>query len=172
MIKAFGIFFLLASCVFAHPHTFIDNYFKISSKNNIITNIHVKWKFDEMSSQLMLMEFDKNGDLVLDKKELAYIELAYFLPLEQFTYYMDIKSKNNTTKFIPTQFNAKIENNSHIIFEFDIHLNMPKENLQIDIYDEDMFTAFMVKKEFIDSSIPFKIKGIDNDFYYSHRISF
>jgi ABC-type uncharacterized transport system substrate-binding protein len=172
MIKLLGGLILFITSVFAHPHTFIDTYFKINAKNNIISNLHIQWKFDIMTSQLLLMEFDKNGDQIFDKKELSYIELVYFLPLKDYNYYMDIKYNQTLVNFIPYNFNAFLEKNLQLVYEFDIKIDRPKEKLQIDIYDEEMFTAFMVKKEFINSAVPFQLKGIDNDFYFSHRISF
>lgn len=172
IIKIFGGVLVFLTSLFSHPHTFIDTYFIVTSQNDKISKLHVKWKFDEMTSQLMLMEFDQNGDLSFDKKELAFIELSYFLPLSQFNYYTDIKSNNTKIDFIPINFNAVFENNTNLVYEFDIMFDTPKENLQIDIADEDMFSAFMVKEKFIKSPIPFKVEGIDNDFYFSYRIVF
>ena len=57
----------------AHPHTFIEVYPNIEIKNKIIEKINFTWKLDEMTSSMLIMEFDQDQNGNFDKKEIQYI---------------------------------------------------------------------------------------------------
>ena len=172
MFKSFLLFFTLVYSLYAHPHTFIDIYLKINNKDNIITTINLEWKFDAMTSQLLAMEFDSNMDGKIDKKESNYINMNYFQPLEDYRFYTDIKIQDKSIVTKVKNFFAFIDSEQRIIYRFDIEINTPKDQVYIDFYDEDGFTAFMLKKEFITSDIFFKLVDVDNDFYFAYRLQF
>ena len=172
MFKNFILFFLLLYSLYAHPHTFIDIYPKINHKKNIITSINFEWKFDAMTSQLLLMEFDSNMDGTIDIEENKYIDINYFQPLEDYGFYTDIRINKKSTFTKVKNFKAYIDKEHRVVYKFDVAINTPKENLYIDFYDEENFSAFMLKREFVTSNIPFKIIDVDNDFYFAFRLEF
>ena len=71
MIRKIIMVSILNIYLLAHPHTFIEVYPTIKVKGNKITNFHLKWKMDEMTSSMLVMEFDQNGDGKIDKKEVS-----------------------------------------------------------------------------------------------------
>lgn len=172
MFKYFVVSIILISSLFAHPHTFIDLFPVVNSKNNEVSKIKMKWRFDEMTSQLLIMEFDQNLDGKLDKNEIAYVKENYFDNLENYNYYTDIKLFNKAIKTKPINFTASIEDGMFITYNFEVAINTPKENFQISFYDEEMFTAFMLKKDFVKSDIGFKVVDVDNDYYFAYRLQF
>ncbi len=171
-MKYFLLLILFLNSLYAHPHTFIDIFPTINNKNEKIDTIRFKWSFDEMTSQLLIMEFDQNLDEKLDKKEIAYIKDNYFDPLDEYGFYTDIKLSKKRIKTSPTNFTAKIENKINITYEFDIKIDTHKDNLQIEFYDQEMFTAFMLKKDFIKSNLSYEVVDVDNDFYFAYRLQF
>ena len=172
MLKYLLSLSLILGTLFAHPHTFIDIYPTIDSKNNNIKTIHFKWSFDEMTSQLLQMEFDQNMDGEIDKKEVSYIKKNYFDILEKFNFYTDIKLSKNSIKTKPINFTSKIDENMKITYEFDVAINTNKENVQIEFYDIEMFTACMLKKDFVTTKLPYDIVDIDNDMYFAYQLKF
>ena len=172
MLRIFILNFITIGFLFAHPHTFIDIFPTIKHKNNTITTIHFDWKFDAMTSQLLLMEFDPNMDGKIDKEENEYIFINFFERLEDYGFYTDIRINKKAIKTKPINFTASIDKEQRIVYGFDIDINTPKDKLYIDFYDEESFTAFMLKKEFITSNTPFKIVDVDNDFYFAFRLEF
>ncbi|WP_369122574.1 DUF1007 family protein [Poseidonibacter antarcticus] len=50
------LFFVSTITLFAHLHTFIDIFSKIYNNENRITSISMMWKFNEMTSELLIME--------------------------------------------------------------------------------------------------------------------
>jgi len=171
-MRIFALSLLLCNILNAHPHTFIDLFPKITYKNNTITSIHFKWKFDAMTSQLLLMEFDQNMNGQIDVDENDYVDINYFKPLEDYGFYTDIRINQKSTFTKPKNFKASIDKEQRIVFSFDIDINKNKDNVYIDFYDEENFTAFMLKNEFISSPTFFKLVDVDNDFYFAHRLQF
>lgn len=162
---------LLPIFLFAHPHTFIDLYPIVVSEGDIIKSIRFKWEIDDMSSQLLRMELDKNMDGKIDDEENKFIEKNYFEPLSTYDFYTDIMVKNKSIKTIPVDFKASLSGD-RVVYSFTVNINANKKNLYIDFYDTDNFVAIFLKKEFVISLVDFYIKGVDNDFYFAHRLGF
>ena len=68
-MKKIILFLLLTITLFAHPHTFIEVYPTLEVKDSKFEKIHFKWVLDEMSSTILIMELDANGNGRIDKKE-------------------------------------------------------------------------------------------------------
>lgn len=171
MLKSIILLVLFISSIWAHPHTFIDLYPTLHVKNNTIVKTHIKWKMDDMTSSMLIMEFDVNADRNIDKKENAFIYENYFLSLDQNNYYMDILVED---KSIPlpsiSNFKASIEEN-RLCYSFDIIQNLDIQKTKIEFYDKDLFVAFILEKEFVTvENKKIKITGIDKDFYYINRL--
>ena len=170
-MKYIYLILLYTASLWGHPHTFIEIYPTIKVENNQITNIHFKWKLDEMTSSMLIMEFDTNNNGKIDKKENIFIYLNYFTALSDYNFYTDIKINDKIQKFPkPKNFKATIEN-FKICYSFDISLKTSINNLKIDFGDEDFFIAPILKKEFLNiiGATP-KITELDNDFYFGYRL--
>ena len=163
---------MLPYVLLAHPHTFIDVITNIKSTKNNIESINFKWKFDEMTSQLLIMEFDKNLNGKIDKEENEYIKINYFDSLSEFNFYTNLTVKEKLQSTKPINFSAYIENGIKIVYQFDIKINQDKKNIKVELYDEDMFTALVLKEESISSDLKFKVSDVDNDIYFGYRLEF
>lgn len=172
MIRYLTALIVFVNLLFAHPHTFIDIFPTIDNKNNNIKTIHFSWSFDEMTSQLLIMEFDQNFNGKIDKEEISYIKENYFDSLSEYNFYTDIKLSNKSIKTKPINFKAAIKDNMRVTYEFDVVINKNKDDVKIEFYDTEMFTAFMLKKEFIKSDLGFKIVDVDNDIYFAYKLQF
>ena len=173
MFKIFFIPILLSSLLFSHPHTFIDVYPTVEVKNHKITTIHFKWILDEMTSSMLIMEFDQNGDLEIDRNENHYAYKNYFLLLENIDFYTEIRLNDKLQAFPkPINFKATIENN-RVCYSFDIAGSYDIKDFKIDFGDPDFFVAMVLKKEFINAKgLIATISDVDNDFYFTYRIKF
>ncbi len=134
---------------FAHPHTFIEVYPTVYSKNKNIDKINIKWVIDEITSMMLIMEFDVNGNGKIDKDENQFIHDNYFASLEQYNFYMDIQSKKSTSlPVIPENFKATIKDNK-IVYNFDIQEVVKIPNIKINFKDETLFVGMILKEEYI-----------------------
>lgn len=70
----FLFFALCTACIApqtakAHPHVFVDSSLKLNFKKTTLTSIDVVWTFDEMSSDMFLIDLDTNADGALTTAE-------------------------------------------------------------------------------------------------------
>jgi ABC-type uncharacterized transport system substrate-binding protein len=171
MIKILIFLILSIKILFAHPHTFIEVYPTIEVKNNKTTKIHFKWMLDEMTSSMLIMEFDQDGDGKINKKESFFVYGSYFTSLRDYNFYTDIKVNGKTQIFPkPKNFRATIEKNK-ICYSFDIEENYSIKDLKFDFGDEDFFVAMILKDKFTNiKGAKAKVSDLDNDFYFGYRL--
>ncbi len=164
-------FILFINILYAHPHTFIEVYPTITVKNKITEKIHFTWKMDEMTSSMLIMEFDVNANNKLDETEQQFILENYFSSLIDYNFYTDITIKEKIEKFPqPTNFKAFIENNK-LCYSFEIDKKLNINETLFDFGDPDFFIAMILKKEFtkiIGASA--NVSDLDNDFYFGYRL--
>ena len=167
------LYILLSTTLFAHPHTFIDVYPTLSVKNSIAKKINFRWKIDEMTSSMLIMDVDLNGDSKIDKNEDDYIRDNYFTVFADYDFYTFIKVDGKVIPFPKVQdFKATIENNC-MVYSFDIYGEFNVNNTTIEFGDTDFYVALVLKDEFINiTGAKAKALGVDNDFYYGYKLEF
>jgi len=173
MLKLLLLLFLIISYCHSHPHTFMEVYPSIEVKNNIIKKIHFKWEMDEMTSSMLIMEFDINNNGKIDSEENSYINKNYFISLKDYSFYTNIIINNKIQKFpMPKNFKASIQNNK-IIYSFDIDVDYNIKDLRFDFADEDFFVAMILKKEFVNvKGAKIEVSDLDKDFYFGYSLEF
>lgn len=152
----------------AHPHLFIDTKLNFTIKKDKIDTLHVAWIFDDMNSQILMMDYDTNRDKKLNKKEIKRFKKIYFDKLSKNRPFIHIKVDGKElvlTKQI-SSFNIKYKKNLFIV-NFIVDFKKIKQIKSIDIgfWDEENYTAFSMEPE----QIKFKGKTlkIELDFYES-----
>lgn len=171
MKQIFLSIFLFSHLLIAHPHTFMEVYPTLTIKNNITEKINFKWQFDEMTSSLLIMEFDSNNNGKIDKDENQFVYENYFRTLIKQNFYTDIRVKNKVQTFPQVNnFQASIENGK-ICYNFSINKRYNIEDLKIDFGDKDFFVATILKKSFVKSEgFQAIVSEQDNDFYFGYRL--
>ena len=165
-------FLLFTFCFsYAHPHTFIEVYPTIKVQKETIAQINIKWKMDEMTSSMLIMELDQNGNGKIDKEENDFIYENYFKSLKDYNFYTDIKIKDKTQVFPEVEnFKATIEENK-VCYSFDMKNRYKIKDTKFDFGDTDFFVAMILKKEFIKViGSTAVITELDNDFYFGYRM--
>lgn len=162
---------LLLVSLYAHPHTFIEVYPTIHVKENSTSTVHFKWMLDDMTSAMLIMELDQNGDGKIDNRENKLIYADYFSIFEDYSYYTYIKVNNRSIRFPePQNFKASIENNK-ICYSFDIDVEEDIKNIVFEFGDSDFYVAMVLKEEFVKASgLETSVSGVDNDFYYGYKL--
>ncbi|OCW59417.1 DUF1007 family protein [Hoeflea olei] len=84
-------FVLAPASAFAHPHVFADARLEIeTAADGSITELRNVWRFDEVFSASVVMDFDENADMQLEPGELAKISDMVTQSLAEFDYYTNI----------------------------------------------------------------------------------
>ena len=172
-MKSLFLSLLFFSSLFAHPHTFIEVHPTIEFKNNKASSIHFKWIIDDMSSTILIMELDKDGDGSISKRENAFIYKEYFAIFEDYSYYTHIKIDGKLVKNLKAlNFKARIENHK-ICYSFDVEGDFNTKNTILEFGDSDYYVAMVLKDEFVDViGSTTSVLGVDNDFYYGYKLEF
>jgi ABC-type uncharacterized transport system substrate-binding protein len=171
MIKYLFTLVFAISSAYAHPHTFIEVFPTITVKDNKTQNIHFRWSLDEMTSSMLIVEFDQNADGKLDNQESQYAYENFFSTLKEFNFYTDVVVKDQTEFFPkPINFKASIQDNK-ICYDFDIEKQYNIKELKFDFGDTEFFVAMVLKEEFTKiTGAKAKVSELDNDFYFGYRL--
>jgi len=172
-MKIFVVVYFLATTLFAHPHTFIDVYPTIKVKNNKIVSLHFKWVMDEMTSSMLIMDFDQNGDGKINSKENFFIYSSYFVSLSDYDFYTTVKINGKVVKLPkPKNFKATIENHK-ICYSFDIKQEYNIKNTIFEFGDPDFYVAMLLKDKYVKiQGAKAKVSEMDNDFYFGYKLEF
>jgi ABC-type uncharacterized transport system substrate-binding protein len=82
---------LLPVAASAHPHVFAEARLEIeTSADGRVTEFRNVWRFDEVFSSSVVLDFDENADLKLDSAELDRIGSMVTESLAEFDYYMNV----------------------------------------------------------------------------------
>lgn len=90
-ILAAVVLALAPTAAFAHPHIFIDAKFEaVAAADGTLSELRNVWRFDEVFSSSVLLDFDKNENMTLDPSELAAVAKTVRNSLEQYKYYTNV----------------------------------------------------------------------------------
>lgn len=170
-MKIVFILSLFISFLFSHPHTFIDVYPTVKIKSEATTTLNFKWILDDMTSSILVMELDKNGNGKIDENENSHIYSEYFSIFKEYDYYTYIIVNGKNIKLPkPENFRATIQNNK-ICYSFDIKLNNNIKDIVFEFGDSSYYVGMILKAKFVDANgLSIKISKVDNDIYYGYRL--
>jgi ABC-type uncharacterized transport system substrate-binding protein len=130
---------------FAHPHIFAQARLEVvAGEDGTVSELRNVWRFDEMFSASVVMDFDKNSNAQLDPDELAEVGKTVLESLEEFSYYTTITEDGKTVKVgKPDAINVDFKDGQLLMF-FTVKPGevMPlKGKLTFGVYDPTMYAA-------------------------------
>ena len=144
---AIGSLVLLAATTPArvHPHVFAQATLEVMvNADHEVESLGHVWRFDDLFSSTVLLEFDENSDLVLDDGELATVAGVVHDSLAEFDYFQFVSVSGAPVAMqAPDQLIATYENDQLTIL-FQSH---PVEPMKLDgtaafgVYDPTFYTA-------------------------------
>ncbi|WP_157016361.1 DUF1007 family protein [Mesorhizobium xinjiangense] len=134
-----------ATPAMVHPHVFAEARLDVvvGSQGNLQSLRHL-WRFDDLFSSTVLVEFDANSDLQLDQAELDEVANVVHASLAEFDYFQLVTENGKPVEMeAPERLIANFEDNQLIIlFE-----SQPKKPMKIagtvdfGVYDPTFYTA-------------------------------
>jgi ABC-type uncharacterized transport system substrate-binding protein len=86
-----AVLLLLPTAALSHPHIFISAEFQaIAGDDGNIKEMRNVWYFDDVFSSSVLLDFDKNADLKLDKTELKNVGETVRESMVDYDYYTNV----------------------------------------------------------------------------------
>lgn len=136
---------LLAGQAAAHPHIFAEARLEVvSDDSGAVTELRNVWRFDEIFSSSVLMDFDKNTNLKLDPDELAEVGKTVRDSLADFNYYMAVSENGKTIPVAkPDAINVDYKDGQLLMF-FSVKPTEPmplKGKLAFGVYDPTFYTS-------------------------------
>ncbi|GEO85422.1 MULTISPECIES: DUF1007 family protein [Alphaproteobacteria] len=136
---------------FAHPHIFAEARLEIiAGADGTISELRNVWRFDDVFSSSVLMDFDKNSDLKLDHSELNEIAKTISTSLADYGFFTSITSNGAAVAVDkPDVFNVDFKDNQLLVFFIaKPEKTLPlKGKLSIGVYDPTMYTAIDFEKD-------------------------
>jgi ABC-type uncharacterized transport system substrate-binding protein len=137
--------FLAPTAVEAHPHVFADARLEIVvGADGAVDELHNVWRFDEVFSSSVLMDFDKNTNLKLDPDELEEIGTTVLASLEEYSYYTTLTDNGKPVKVgKPEAIHVDYKDGQLLMF-FVVKPVSPmilKGKLTFGIYDPTLYTS-------------------------------
>jgi len=150
IIIIFSLLFVPYNGTWAHPHVFIEQNLKIVFNEKGMAGFNVHWKFDEMFSNMICEDHDKNQNGILEKSEVLSIKEKAFSYIAEFNYFIYVKINQTHFKIkYVTDFSAKIENKK-LIYDFFIpcHVSAVQsfKHIIINAYDPNYYSAIYFTK--------------------------
>ena len=138
---------LLATSVPArvHPHVFAEARLDvIVSPEETVKSLRHVWRFDDLFSSTVLMEFDKDADLKLDEAELQDVANTVYESLAEYDYFQIVTADGKDVVMNPPpQLMVSFED-SQLIILFESEPKAPLRltgKLGFGIYDPTFYTA-------------------------------
>jgi ABC-type uncharacterized transport system substrate-binding protein len=92
-----GLLCLAPAAALAHPHIFVEARLEVvAGSDGSIQELRNVWRFDEVFSSSVVMDFDKNTDLKLEPNELAEVGKTVRDSLSDYDYYMNLTIDGKT----------------------------------------------------------------------------
>lgn len=135
----------------AHPHIFAEARMEIiEGTDGNVQEIRNIWRFDEMFSASVVLDYDKNSDAKLDKEELAEIGTTVHESLAEYSYYTFITQNGAQVDFAkPDAIHVDYKDGQILMF-FSVKPKKPlavKGTLTFGAWDPTMYTAIDFAKD-------------------------
>jgi len=139
-MKNLVVFLIFALSCFAHPHYFLDSTIQISE--NSIKN---QWKFDRLNSKILMFDFDKNKNKVLDSDEKEEFFKAHFNKLSENNYNIFLSNDENDYKVKPQNLDLLIDEKKRLTISFEIPYTLSSDTTFCSM-DEKILLAYKLEK--------------------------
>jgi len=128
-----------------HPHVFAEARLDVVlNGDGTIKSLRHLWRFDDLFSSTVLMEFDKNADLKLDDAELTEVSDTVYASLSEFDYFQIVTVDGKDVEMKPpVRLMANYEDDQLIIL-FESEPKQPLElagTISLGVYDPTFYTA-------------------------------
>lgn len=142
------ILLLINISLSAHPHLFAGVDLDIDATCCDTLVISQRWMFDDLTSMIILEDFDLDGDSEINDQELAELKETVIPGLEEVNFYTDLEV-NEEKFFIKEVHNFSVGSQDiYVYYKFDIKLPVTmsdqEQEIKLNVYDREFYTKFYV----------------------------
>ena len=131
----------------AHPHVFVDaNIEVVRNDKGEFTELRHVWRFDELFSATIILDFDADGDDQLNEAELKEVTDTIHQSISEFDFFTAIRVAGKPIDFYEPEALKAYFKDGQMIMLLEVEpakpQNMDKEPLRISISDTSFYVAF------------------------------
>jgi ABC-type uncharacterized transport system substrate-binding protein len=142
---ALAALFVSAAPAHVHPHVFAEARLDVLvNPDQTVKSLRHLWRFDDLFSSTVLIEFDKNGDLKLDDAELQEVSQTVYDSLADFNYFQLVTADGKDVEMKPPPRLMANYEGEQLIIMFESEPKAPlslKGKVDFGIYDPTFYTA-------------------------------
>ena len=154
-MKKIIFFLIIVSNLFAHPHYFLDSFVQIDDK--MIKNF---WKYDDMNSKILMFDYDKNQNKILDKDEKEEFLKVNFYNLKENNFNIFLQNEEKEFEILPQNIDVIYEN-KRLVISFDVIYELKGETTFCTM-DQKIYLAY--KLENVKTDLKTDIQNSEYDF--------
>jgi ABC-type uncharacterized transport system substrate-binding protein len=129
----------------AHPHVFAEARLEVQvNPDQTVKALRHLWRFDDLFSSTVLMEFDKNSDLKLDDAELQDVANTVHQSLAEYKYFQVVTLDGKDVEMQPPPSLIANFENEQLIILFESQPKAPLKlagKVDFGVYDPTFYTA-------------------------------
>jgi ABC-type uncharacterized transport system substrate-binding protein len=129
----------------AHPHVFAEASLEVTiAPDRTVESLGHVWRFDDLFSSTVLMEFDKNQDLELDEAELEEVASTVHGSLAEFDYFQIVTVDGRDVAMRAPERLIATFDNEQLVIMFESQPTEPLKlagKIDLGIYDPTFYTA-------------------------------
>lgn len=134
-----------ATSALAHPHVFAEARLDVAvNDSRQVEALRHVWRFDDLFSSTVLLEFDQNQDLELDSAELQQVADVVHESLAEFNYFQIVTINGKDVAMAPPKQLVADFTDNQLIILFETHPEEPfaiEGRVDFGIYDPTFYTA-------------------------------
>lgn len=135
-----------SSSAFAHPHVFAEARLDVvlTPGREAVKSLRHLWRFDDVFSSTVLVEFDKNADLKLDDAELEDVANTVYSSLAEFDYFQLVTVDGKDIEMKPPEKLIANYQDDQLIILFESEPKQPLRlagKIDFGVYDPTFYTA-------------------------------
>lgn len=142
---------LVAGTSWSHPHVFFTTSVDVVFDDKGLSGFEMTWVFDEMFSNMIILDFDANGNKTLEDPEAKKLEQTYFANLRKFNYFTHIKINGTPFKVdYVKDFSASIQD-GQLTYRFfvpcHVAANASFKTIRLSVYDQTFYCSVFLKDD-------------------------
>ncbi len=149
---AFTAALVLPAVAFAHPHVMVEaNLEIVRDEAGQVTELRHVWRFDELFSTTVLVDFDANADNALQPEELEEVSKTVTQSISEQDWFTEVRSGNDTVEIVgPDKIMVDYQDGQLLMF-FPARLKQPVSTaaapFRVSVSDPTYYVAMEIADE-------------------------
>ena len=151
-VTAAVIWAALAGAAAAHPHVFVESNLEIvRDSQGAVTELRHVWRFDDLFSSDVMLNYDANGDGKLDHDELDEVGKTVGSSIAEYDYYTEVRLGDENPDFNPPEAVMVDYVDNQVLIFFSLKMKKPVpingKLLRVSVSDPTFYVAMEIKDE-------------------------